>query len=317
MQELQDTPRDKIRIGISSCLLGHTVRWNAGHKRDRFLTDTLGRYVDYVPVCPEVECGLPTPREPMRLVGEPQAPRLVTSRSGVDKTDQMLAWARRRVAELETENLCGFIFKSASPSSGMERVRVYNPKGVPEKKGVGLFARAFMDHFPRLPVEEDGRLHDPRIRENFIERLFALRRWRRMLETNRSRGGLVDFHTRHKLLILAHSPEHYARLGPLVATAAQRPLDEVLDDYEAALLEALCVHATPGRHANVLMHLMGYFKDQLSPDEKQELLEIIRSYTDGHVPLVVPMTLANHYVRKYDQPYLKQQWYLSPHPLEL
>ena len=167
-----------FRIGISSCLLGNMVRWNAGHKRDRYLTDTLGRFVEYVPVCPEVEAGFGIPRESMRLVGDPEKPRLITFKSKTDGTDQMTRWAAARVKELEKEDLCGFIFKSDSPSSGMIRVKVYNEKGMPEKKGVGMFARAFMDHFPLIPVEDDGRLHDPAIRENFIERIFTLKRWR-------------------------------------------------------------------------------------------------------------------------------------------
>ena len=164
---------EKIPIGISTCLLGENVRYNGGHALDRFLRDTLGKYVHYVPVCPEVECGLAIPREAMRLAGDPGQPRLVTSRTGIDHTDRMEAWAHKRVAELDTEEICGFIFKSDSPSSGMERVKVYDSKGMPRKIGVGLFARIFMEHFPLTPVEEDGRLHDPILRENFIERIFT------------------------------------------------------------------------------------------------------------------------------------------------
>ncbi|UCG14989.1 MAG: DUF523 domain-containing protein, partial [Deltaproteobacteria bacterium] len=167
-----------IRLGISTCLLGENVRYDGGHKRDRFITDTLGQFVQFVPVCPEAECGLGIPRESMHLKGSPESPRLITTRTKIDHTDRMLAWARIRVRQLEKEDLCGFIFKSNSPSSGMERVRIYNEAGMPEKKGVGIFARAFMDHFPLLPVEEEGRLHDVKLRENFIERIFALKRWR-------------------------------------------------------------------------------------------------------------------------------------------
>ncbi len=306
-----------IRLGMSSCLLGENVRYDGGHKLDRFLTDTLGNYVQYVPVCPEAECGFGIPRESLRLVGDPNAPRLVTSRTKQDHTERMLTWARKRVLELEKEDLCGFIFKSNSPSSGMERVKVYNEKGMPVKKGVGVFARAFMEHFPLVPVEEEGRLHDPKLRENFIERIFVFKRWRELLRQPKTRGRLVAFHTKHKLLILSHSPKHYQIMGKLVAGAKETPVNEVYETYEGLLMEALWLKTTVKKNANVLQHMMGYFKKQLSSDEKQELLEIIGLYRQEHVPLIVPITLVNHYVRKYDQPYLKEQYYLHPHPVEL
>ena len=308
---------EKIKLGISTCLLGENVRYDGGHKQDRFLTDTLGQYVEYVPVCPEVECGLPIPRESMHLEGDPESPRLVTSRTKQDMTERMVDWARKRVVDLEKEDLCGFIFKSDSPSSGMERVRVYNEKGMPVKKGVGMFARVFMEHYPLLPVEDEGRLHDPKLRENFVERIFTLKRWREVLEKKESRGTLVQFHTRHKLLILSHSPKHYQIMGKLVAGSKEIPLKELYQQYQTILMEALQLKTTPKKNANVLMHMMGYFKEQLSSDEKQELLEVIDHYRQEYIPLVVPTTLMKHYVRKYDQPYLKQQVYLNPHPLEL
>jgi len=306
-----------IKLGISSCLLGDRVRWNGDHKLDRFLVDTLGKFVKYVPVCPEVECGFGIPREPFRQVGDPDSPRLITSRTKIDYTERMTEWARKRVRELEKEDLCGFIFKSRSPSSGMEAIKVYNEKGMPVKKGVGVFARAFMEHFPLLPVEDDGRLHDPKLRENFIERIFAFKRWRECLMEKQSRGGLVDFHTRHKMLILSHSPEHYRVMGRLVARAKEVPPKELYEGYQKLFMEALRLKTTPKKNANVLNHILGYFKESLSGDEKQELLEIIDLYRQGTVPLIVPVTLINHYVRKYDQPYLKEQYYLYPHPLEL
>ena len=306
-----------VRLGISMCLLGENVRYDGGHKLDRFLTETLGQYVDYVPVCPEVECGLPVPRESMHLEGDPDSPRLVTSRTKQDMTERMVQWAQRRVGELEKENLMGFIFKSDSPSSGMERVRVYNEKGMPVKKGVGVFARTFRDHFPLLPVEDEGRLHDPRLRESFIERIFAFKRWRDVLSQKGSRGALVDFHTRHKLLILSHSPKYYQEMGKRVAHSKDLPLRDLYQQYQALFLESLQLKTTPKKNANVLMHMMGYFKEQLSPGEKQELLEIIDFYRREFLPLIVPVTLMNHYVRKYDEPYLKEQVYLNPHPIEL
>ena len=308
---------EKIKLGISTCLLGENVRYDGGHKLDRFLTDTLGQYVEYVPVCPEVECGLPIPRESMHLEGNPDSPRLITTHTKQDMTNRMVRWAQKRVAELERQDLCGFIFKSNSPSSGMERVKVYNEKGMPVKKGVGMFARIFMEHFPLLPVEDEGRLHDSELRENFIERIFTLRRWREVLSKKENRGTLVEFHTKHKLLILSHSPKHYQMMGKLVAKAKNLPIKELYQQYQTMLMEAIRLKTTPKKNANVLQHMMGYFKEQLSSDEKKELLEVIDHYRQEYIPLIVPITLTQHYVRKYDQPYLKQQVFLNPHSLEL
>jgi uncharacterized protein YbgA (DUF1722 family)/uncharacterized protein YbbK (DUF523 family) len=308
---------EKIRLGVSSCLLGEKVRFDGGHKLDRFLTETLGRFVEFVPVCPEVEMGLPTPRETLRLVGEPNAQRLVFSKSGEDITETMTSWAQTRVAELEKEDLCGFVFKSKSPSSGMERVKLYDRNGVPNKHGVGLFAQAFMAHFPLLPVEEDGRLHDPHLRENFIESIFVLQRWREVLRGGMTRGKLVDFHTRHKLLILSHSTDIYRQMGKLVAGTDKLKDRELFESYLALLMKALRLRTTIPKNVNVLQHVLGYFKQKLSADEKQEVLSIIGSYRARQLPLIVPITLLNHFVRKYDQTYLKQQVYLNPHPAEL
>lgn len=308
---------DQIKIGISSCLLGENVRWNGGHKQDRFLIETLGRFVTYVPVCPEVETGLGVPRETLRLVGDPDNPRLVTTKTRIDHTDRMKKWAQSRLEKLEQEDLCGFIFKSDSPSCGMIRVKLYNEKGGSQKNGIGIFARLFMDRFPRVPVEEDGRLNDPKIRETFIETIFVLKKWRESIARQRSFGALVDFHTRQKLLILSHSPNHAQQMGKLVASAKQMPVKELYDQYERMLLDALKLKTTVKKQTNVLHHVMGYFKKQLSADEKAELMEIIDRYHDEDVPLIVPITLLNHYVRKYDQPYLKQQAYLNPHPAAL
>ena len=306
-----------IKIGISTCLLGERVRWNAGHKLDRFLTDTLGQYVEYVPVCPEVEAGFGVPRESMRLVGDPENPRLITFKTKIDYTDRIRRWARKRVKELGKEDLHGFIFKSDSPSSGMIRVKVFTDKGMPVKKGVGMFAREFISQFPLIPAEDDGRLHDARIRENFIERIFTLRRWRETIASGKTMGRLVEFHTRNKFLILSHSPKHYSVMGKLVAQGKQMPLKQLYTEYETALMGSLALKTTTKKNLNVLQHLMGYFKKQLSKDEKQELLDVFDQYRQEFVPLIVPITLINHYVRKYDQPYLKLQTYLNPHPVEL
>jgi uncharacterized protein YbgA (DUF1722 family)/uncharacterized protein YbbK (DUF523 family) len=308
---------ERFKLGISSCLLGQEVRWNGGHKLDKYLAYTLGQFVEYVPVCPEVEAGFGVPRESFRLVGDAEHPRLITFKSKTDHTDRMMAWAAGRVRELEKEDLCGFIFKSDSPSSGMIRVKVYNEKGMPHKVGIGIFARAFMEHFPLIPVEDDGRLNDPLIRENFILQIFTMKRWRNILAGKQTLGRLVDFHTRNKLLIMSHSQKHYRVMGKLVADGKKMPIEELYQKYQRLLMEALKSKTTVRRNANVLQHLMGYFKKQLTPDEKQELIEIFEQYRNELIPLIVPITLINHYVRKYEQPYLKLQTYLNPHPMEL
>lgn len=309
---------DTLKLGISSCLLGHKVRFDGQHKYDTWLVETLGRYVTYVPVCPEVECGLPVPREAMRLVGDPEAPLLLNTQSGMDQTPRMLSFAHRRVAELAEEGLCGFVFKSKSPSSGMERVKVYPAKGgTAQKKGIGIFARELMQTLPLLPYEEEGRLHDPILRENFIVRIFVMHRWQQIQRQPRLAGAIVDFHTRHKLLLMAHHHELYRELGKLVAQVKHYQPDEFARIYLPLLMKALSFHATRRKHQNVLQHALGYFKTDLSPAEKTEMLEIIATYKAGLLPLIVPITLLNHYVRKYDKSYLAGQYYLNPHPQEL
>jgi len=232
-------------------------------------------------------------------------------------TDRMTQWARKKVKELKMEDLCGFIFKKNSPSSGAFRVPVKNFKGMPRKTGVGLFARIFTEQFPLIPVEEEGRLHDPKIRETFIEQIFTFKRWREILAKRKRLGNLVDFHTRHKLLIMSHSPKHVRSLWRLVAEGKNLGSSELFEQYEILLMEALRLKSTLKKNINVLQHIMGYFKKLLSSDEKQELLDIIDQYRDEYVPLIVPITLVNHYVRKYQQPYLQQQVYLNPHPIAL
>ncbi len=307
-------------MGISSCLLGEQVRWDGGHKRDPWLAEQLGRFVRYYPVCPEVGCGFGGPREPLCLVGDPLAPRLITLRTKQDHTRRMLQWARSKVRELEAEELCGFIFKGKSPSCGIKRVRVYGVqgKGAPTSTSQGLFARAFMEHFPLIPVEDDGRLHGPQLRANFIESCFVMKQWRDGLRQHRrSRGDLVRFHFAHKLLILSHSPRHHRIMGGLMARARAMPTGALYAEYQQLLLEALRFMATPAKHSNVLQHIMGYFKKKLSRDVRQELQEVIDCYRQGQIPLIVPITRINHYVRLFDLAYLSQQRYLHPHTLQL
>jgi uncharacterized protein YbgA (DUF1722 family)/uncharacterized protein YbbK (DUF523 family) len=317
MTQFKSMNREKIKLGISSCLLGEEVRYDGGHMLDYFLTDTLGAYIDWVPVCPEVESGLSVPREAMHLVGDPEAPRLVTIGSGVDHTSRMRRWANKKVAALAVEDLCGFVFKSRSPSSGLRGVKIYSPEGMPVGTGSGLFAKAFQDRFPLLPVEDEGRLHDPAFRENFIERIFVYKRWQEFGSSGKTIAGLVLFHTSHKLLIMAHSPRHYSALGRIVADPKKYGREELFERYFTTLMDGLQFLATVRKNTNVLQHMAGYFEKLLSTDEKQELQNVIESYRQGLVPLIVPMTLLQHYVRKYNEGYLKQQIYLNPHPLEL
>lgn len=308
---------EKIRIGVSSCLLGNNVRYDGGHKWDRYITDTLGAYFEWEPVCPEVEYGLPIPREALRLVGDPASPRLVTVRTGIDHTDGMLRWAEKKLKELEKKELCGFIFKSRSPSSGIGGIKVYTSSGMPSHRGTGIFGGAFMRHFPLVPVIDEGRLHDPQLRENFIERVFVYKRWKDFLDASPSVRDLIEFHTEHKLLILSHSQKHASLLGKLVADAKRIDRKELFARYVQILMEGMQLIATVKKNTNVLLHIAGYFKKNLASDDRQELVEIIERYHSHHVPLIVPIVIINHYVRKFDEPYLKRQYYLRPHPLEL
>ena len=310
--------KEKIKLGVSTCLTGEKVRYDGGHKMDRYIMDTLGQFFEFVPVCPEVEVGMSIPREALRLVGDPADPKLITVKTKIDYTDRMKAWAEKRLKELESENLCGYIFKSKSPSSGLFRVKVYSDKGMPFHAGTGIFAKAFTVHFPLLPVEEEGRLNDLPLRENFIERIFTYKRWRDALNTGITPGKLVTFHTQHKLLIMAHSETHYRKLGRIVGNPSRDiSFENVITQYQSMLLEAMELKTTIRKNVNVLQHIMGYFKKLISSDEKQELLELLDNYRNGYLPLIVPITLMNHYIRKYDVEYLKNQFYLEPHPLEL
>ncbi len=306
-----------LRLGISRCLLGDEVRFDGGHKKDNFLTEVLGRYVEWIPVCPEVEAGLGTPREAMRLVGDSQHPRLVTIKSGTDHTRAVERMTAYRIQELEELDLSGYVFKKDSPSCGMERVRIYNDHGIPDRNGVGLFARAFIEQFPLIPVEEEGRLRDPTLRENFIERVFCYRRWQDLVQSGVTRQALVHFHTIHKYLLLAHHPLQYQMLGRLVGQVHQHRLKELVHRYGELFMKALAVKATVRKHVNVLQHILGYFKDRLGAQEKTELLGVIGDYHHGLTPLVVPLTLIKHYVQIFDVSYVRDQVYLNPHPKEL
>ncbi len=308
----------EIRLGVSTCLMGENVRYDGGHKRDRYLLNTLGEFVDYVPVCPEVETGLPVPREPMHLEGDPEDPRLVTINTRRDLTDRMQTWARERLDQLAEEDLHGFVFKSRSPSSGLFRVKIYDDHGMPSRVGTGIFPREVMHRFPLLPLEEEGRLHDMGLRENFIERVFVYYRWTCLLRRDASPGGIVAFHTAHKLTMMAHSPAQYQKMGRLVAEAGNLPWPDLQDAYGKMLMDGLEVLATVGKHTNVLQHLMGFLKDFLSPEDKGELTRLMEDYQQGLVPLIVPLTLLKHHLNRNPvAEWVHQQVYLNPYPKEL
>ena len=314
---MSETASFPIRIGVSACLLGEKVRFDGGHKRNPYLVETFGHYVEWVPVCPEVELGLGTPRETLRLVRISNDIRLLMPKTGADHTEAMRAYVVHRLAELAEEDLSGYVLKKDSPSCGMERVRIFDAHGVPAKSGQGLFAEALLQHFPNLPVEEEGRLTDPHLRENFIERVFAYTRLRSLFSGRWKVGDLIAFHTAHKLLLMAHSPHAYQNLGRLVAEAKSVPRAELRDRYESEFMGALREMATTKRHANVLQHMVGYFSKQLDSDSRQELQALLQDYRAGFLPLVVPLMLIRHYVRKCDVTYLRGQVYLEPHPKEL
>ncbi len=311
--------RTKLRLGVSACLLGRKVRYDGQHKRSALLVDALGPHVEWVEVCPEAELGLGVPREPIRLVAAGAgATRLVAEKSGRDLTEAMARFAEARVRELAKLDLDGWVTKKDSPSCGMERVRVHPPRGgTPRRDGTGAFLRVLAARLPLLPIEEEGRLEDAALRESFVERIFAYARWKAALRRGMRRGDLVAFHTAHKLALLSHSPAAYRRLGALVGGLAKGPIGPAVAAYGAGFMEALRVPATRGRHANVLAHMLGYFREVLPPADRRELAESVEDFARGLVPLVVPRTLLRHHVRSRGVAYLAGQTYLDPDPKEL
>jgi len=308
---------DKIKIGISSCLLGNDVRYDGTNKFDYNLRDTLGQFVEWVPVCPEVESGLPVPRGAMHLVGDPAAPRLVTIFTGVDQGDRMSGWAKKKLLYLEKAGISGFVFKARSPSCGLENVKIHSRSGKAHGKGAGIFAKAFMDRFPSLPAEEEEGMRNGVIRENFVERTFVYHRWREFKTQDGTNAGLIRFHASHKLLMMSHSIRHLRELGAIVQNAKKLKRSVLFGRYEQTLMAGMRLPGTVKKHMNVLQQLSGYFKKQLTHEDKKELQEVILRYHGGLVPLIVPVTLIRHYAGKYDLPDLKQQCYLNSHPLEL
>ena len=307
---------DDINIGISSCLLGEPVRFDSGHKRDAWITATLSRYFRFRPYCPEVAIGLGIPRAPIRLLRIDGQLRVRGVRDpALDVTDRLADFAARTLPELG--DLCGYIFKSRSPSCGAFRVKVYSVNGHPDGSAEGAFAAAVKLAMPLLPVEEEGRLGDARLRENFITRVFVYQRWRRLRADGIDAAGLVAFHSDHKYLLMAHNQAAYGRLGQLVAAAGEGDIEARAEDYAAELMAALARPATARGHCNVLSHLLGYLKRDLDAADRGELVDTIEAYRRGELPLIVPITLFNHHFRRHPKPYIERQVYLHPHPREL
>ncbi|MEJ2389900.1 MAG: DUF523 and DUF1722 domain-containing protein [Gammaproteobacteria bacterium] len=311
-----DFVMDRIPIAVSSCLLGQEVRYDGGHKHNAYITRTLGEYFEYTAFCPEVAIGLGIPRPSIQLVKVGDEIRVRGSKDPqLDVTDSLRAYAQSIIPALD--GFCGYIFKKSSPSCGMERVKVYHPNGNPVTSGRGAYADVIMQALPELPVEEEGRLMDPVLRENFIERVFVYHRWQQFKHTGITAAGLVQFHTEHKFTLLAHDETVYRELGRLIADAGKANLEQLALDYIRRLMQALCKPATRKTHTNVLMHIMGYVKEGMTSEDKQELLDILEKYRLGQVPLIVPITLLKHYLRRYPDEYIQQQVYLNPHPEEL
>ena len=307
---------DKPCIAISSCLLGQAVRFDGAHKRDAWLVERFGRYVDFRPICPEVGIGLGIPRPPIRLVGDVARPRAVGIRDpDLDVTERLEQFAVETLRQLD--DVSGYVFKSKSPSCGMERVKVYGDKGMADNKGVGIHARVVIAARPNLPVEEEGRLHDPVLRENFVNRVFVYRRWWLLRRAGPSAAALVDFHSRHKYMVMAHSQAAYQRMGRLLAQLKGVDLDAIAEAYETELMTALARRVSRARHVNVLQHMQGYLKRVLDAGDKQELADSIEAYRRGDVPFVVPMALLRHHFRRSPDPYIRDQWYLAPYPEDL
>ncbi len=310
------TSPTRIPVGISQCLLGEAVRYDGGHKHDNFITGTLAHYFDFVPVCPEMAIGMGVPRESIHLVTRRSSLHAIGIRNAsLDVTDALHNYGESQARKLAT--LCGYIFKRGSPSCGMEHVKVYSKSSVLRQNGQGIYAKAFMDNQPLVPCEEEGRLGDPQLRENFIQRVFVFHRWRQMLTRRLTPGKLMDFHTRHKYIVMAHQPRTHQQLDRLIADAGKGTVHDVADQYIQTLMTTLKRIATRKQHVHVLRHLLGYLKTYLDSVDKKEMLNVIATYHRGEVPLIVPITLLKHHFRRHPDPRIENQYYLTPHPQEL
>ena len=308
--------QETVRVGVSSCLLGNSVRFDGGHKRSRFITDELSQHFEFVKFCPELAIGMGVPRQPIRLTGDAGNPQVVGVKNPELNVTQPLQDYSSKAA-LQMDGLDGFIFKKDSPSCGMARVKVYNDTGMAERIGTGVFARAVMTENPLLPVEEEGRLNDPDLRDNFIMRVYVHARWRGMLAGTLTPARLLEFHTNHKYLLLAHSEVAYRELGDMLADLSKEPTGEIAGRYIARLMQALSKPASRKRHSNVLLHILGYLKNSLDAALRRDLARTIEAYRNGDYPLVVPVRLLQHQFSAHPHPYISRQVYLDPHPSSL
>lgn len=302
------------KVGVSACLLGHPVRYDGGHKRHAFIAGPLSAHLEFVALCPETAIGLGVPRPTIRLLGNPERPRLVgTDDSGLDVTLKMEAYGRRQAGELT--DLCGFILKENSPSCGVRRVKVFRANnGHMERKGSGVFARILRQRLPLLPMEDEGRLNDAVLRENFINRVYVMHRWQKLISKGLSRHRLIEFHTSHKYLLMAHSQAAYGRLGRRLADLSHGDLPTIAERYSEELMQTLKRRITRKRHANVLQHIMGHLKKRIDQHERRELNDSIEAYRRGEIPLSLPITLLRHLFQRYPDSYIERQLYLRPHP---
>jgi uncharacterized protein YbgA (DUF1722 family)/uncharacterized protein YbbK (DUF523 family) len=306
---------EKILVGISSCLLGNEVRFDGGHKRHSYIEQTLGQYFQFRSFCPEVECGMGIPRPVIQLRNTDHGIRCVEFKNhNVDVTERLQSISEQQRHWLS--GLCGYILKKDSPSCGMERVKVYGSH-VATRNGTGIFARYLKQQFPILPIEEEGRLGDPGLRENFIQRVFVMRRWQELRQQPLTVNGLMTFHSRHKLIVMSHDQNQARMLGRIVAVSHSGAMEAMADRYISALMACLKIVASRGNHVNVLQHIQGYLKNKLDADDKKELIETIESYRLGIVPLIVPITLLKHHFRKQPDAFIDNSYYMSPHPAEL
>ena len=301
----------RIQIGISACLLGEKVRFDGGHKNSTYCNQEIKQFFDYVPVCPEMAIGLGAPRKSIRLVRDGETVLVQSGDGSLDVTDKLNEYSESKVQELDF--LGGYLLCAKSLTCGMERVTEYKiGTNNGSKSGIGVFARKLMERYPLLPVEEEGRLHDLVLRENFFTRVYAYHDWQLMKHEGLTKHKLVKFHSRYKYLLMAHSPTWYRDLGPIVAHIDD--LEQSATRYFEGFMTALKINATRKNHTSTLQHIQGYFKKHLSKEQKNELSEAIMKYHEGLLPLLVPITLINHYLREFPTPYIEEQVYLHPHP---
>ena len=310
-------PVSRPRLGVSACLLGKPVRFDGGHKKNNYILSSLSNHIDFVSVCPEMEAGFGLPRPTMQLRQLGDEIRLVFSKTpDNDATDQLTDYSTTRVNELE--DLDGFIFKKDSPSCGAFRVPVVIHKdGFKNRQGTGLFAKAFMERHPLIPVEEEGRLNDSVLCENFFERVYAYRRWKEITHPEKNIQGLIEFHAKHKLMLMARGSHYYQELGRMVAGTKSADLMQRRELYISRFMEVMKITSHPGRQVNVLQHIMGYLKQAISHEDKQELLSVFEAYRQYQLPLITPVTLLRHHLRVHPQHYISEQHYLEPFPEQL